>query len=63
VTGRMTRRSFLKASTTAGAAMAGEGHDVPSFPFEEATIAELQAAMTAGRLSSRRLTGAYLRRN
>jgi amidase len=77
VTGRITRRGFLKASTTAGAAgalaaggnlagagaaMAGGGHDVPSFPFEEATIAELQAAMTAGRLSSRRLTRAYLRR-
>jgi amidase len=74
---RITRRSFLKASTTAGAAgalaaggnlagagaaMAGGDHDVPSFPFEEATIAELQAAMTAGRLSSRRLTRAYLRR-
>ena len=76
MTGRITRRGFLKASTTAGAAgalagagnLAGAGpamagdHDVPSFPFEEATIAELQAAMTAGRLSSRRLTRAYLRR-
>jgi amidase len=77
VTGRITRRSFLRASTTAGAAgalagagnlagagaaLAGEGHEVPPFPFEEATIAELQAAMTAGRLSSRRLTRAYLHR-
>lgn len=35
---------------------------MPSFPFEEATIAELQAAMKAGRVSSRRLTQAYLRR-
>jgi anaerobic selenocysteine-containing dehydrogenase len=76
---RISRRSFLKASGTAGAAgaLAGAGagtvagaagavaapdHDVPSFPFEEATIAELQAAMKAGRLSSRRLTQAYLRR-
>jgi amidase len=74
---RITRRSFLKASTTAGAAgalagtgtvagataaMAGSGDHVPPFPFEESTIAELQAAMTAGRLSSRRLTQAYLRR-
>mgnify|MGYP004486748617 CR=1 FL=1 len=73
---RITRRSFLKASTTAGAAgamaatgtvagagaaLAGDDH-VPPFPFEEATIAELQAAMAAGRLSSRRLTQAYLRR-
>jgi len=76
VPGRMTRRSFLKASTTAGAAgaLAGAGNlatagaamagggDQPPFPFEEATIAELQAAMTSGRLSSRRLTRAYLRR-
>jgi amidase len=77
--GRVSRRSFLKASGTAGAAgaLAGAGtvagaagamaapghdHDVPSFPFEEATIAELQAAMRSGRLSSRRLTQAYLRR-
>ena len=74
---RISRRSFLKASGTAGAAgaLAGAGtvagaagavaapdHDVPSFPFEEATIAELQAAMKAGRLSSRPLTQAYLRR-
>jgi hypothetical protein len=75
--GRVSRRSFLKASGTAGAAgalagagtvagaagaMAAPDHQVPSFPFEEATIAQLQAAMTAGRLSSRRLTRAYLRR-
>src|SRR5215203_5231386 len=63
---RISRRSFLKASGTvagAGAALAGEhGHRVPSFPFEEATIAELGAAMRSGRLSSRRLTQAYLRR-
>jgi amidase len=75
---RISRRSFLKASGTAGAAgalasagtVAGAGaalagehdHEVPSFPFEEATIAELGAAMRSGRLSSRRLTQAYLRR-
>ncbi|MFL6272793.1 MAG: amidase, partial [Actinomycetes bacterium] len=74
---RISRRSFLKASGTAGAAgalasagtvagaagaMAATDHDVPSFPFEEATIAELQAAMASGRLSSGRLTHAYLRR-
>jgi amidase len=74
---RISRRSFLKASTTAGAAgaVAGAGsianpgaamaepdHDVPPFPFEEATIAQLAAAMASGRLSSRRLTQAYLRR-
>jgi amidase len=74
---RISRRSFLKASGTAGAAgalsgagvvadagpaMAQSERDAGSFPFEEATIAELGAAMAAGRLSSRRLTQAYLRR-
>jgi amidase len=77
MTDRISRRSFLKASGTAGAAgalasagavanagpaMAGTDHDVPPFAFEEATIAELQAAMESGKLSSRRLTQAYLRR-
>jgi amidase len=77
MTDRISRRGFLKASTAAGAAgalagagtlanaapaMAGDDRHLPPFPFEEATIAELQAAMTAGRLSSRRLTQAYLRR-
>jgi amidase len=74
---RISRRSFLKASGTAGAAgalagtgvaggagaaLAGQDHGAPPFRFEEATIAQLQAAMTDGRLSSRRLTQAYLRR-
>src|SRR4029453_15790417 len=75
---RISRRSFLKASGTAGAAgalaragtaagagaaLAGETpHEGPSFPFGEATIAEVGAAMRSGRLSSRRLTQAYLRR-
>jgi amidase len=74
---RISRRSFLRASTAAGAAgaLAGAGsvanaapamaepdHAPLSFPFEEATIAQLQGAMTSGRLSSRRLTQAYLRR-
>ena len=32
------------------------------FPFLEATVAQLQAEMTAGRLTSERLTSAYIRR-
>ncbi len=73
--GRVSRRSFLRYTTATGAAataataagaapaLAAEGHDqVPSFRWEEATIAELQAAMAAGRLTSRELTRAYLRR-
>src|SRR6266511_4676283 len=66
--GRVSRRSFLRYTTATGAAApaaaapAGTAHDVPPFPFEEATIAELQAAMAAGSLTSRQLTSAYLRR-
>src|SRR5437763_16352939 len=32
------------------------------FPFKEATVAELQAEMAAGRLTSEELTAAYIRR-
>jgi amidase len=73
--GRVSRRSFLRYTTATGAAAAAAGtaapaaaapaqpaHDVPPFPFEEATIAELAAAMGAGSLTSQRLTRAYLRR-
>jgi amidase len=73
--GRISRRSFLRYTTATGAvaaaagtaapaaaAPAEAGHGVPPFRFEEATIAELQAAMAAGRLSSRELTRAYLQR-
>ncbi len=70
--GRISRRSMLRLSGAAAAAApvlaaapsaaqaAAEG--VPSFKFEEATIAELQAAMRAGTLTSRRLVEAYLQR-
>jgi amidase len=73
--GRVTRRRFLQyggvagaaaaagsAAPAAAAAAASAGGRVPPFEWEEATIAELQAAMAAGRLSSRALTRAYLRR-
>ncbi len=73
--GRVSRRSFLRYTTATGAVAAAAGtaapaaaapagtvHDVPPFRFEEATIAELQAAMAAGSLTSRQLTSAYLRR-
>jgi amidase len=79
----LSRRGFLRYTTTAGAlaagspalgalaggdaAMAAEGAStatarVPSFKWEEATIAELQAAMQAGTLTSRRLVDAYIQR-
>ncbi len=80
--GQVSRRSFLRYSSTVGAlaaggsalpAVAGSGAataeaasaaagGVPSFQWEEATIAELQAAMQAGTLTSRRLVEAYLQR-
>jgi amidase len=80
---QLSRRGFLRYTTTAGAlaagspalgalaggapAMAAEGSTaatrrVPSFKWEEATIAELQAAMEAGTLTSRRLVDAYIQR-
>jgi amidase len=74
--GRVSRRSFLRYTTATGAAAAAVGtaappaaaapaeggHGVPPFRFDEATIAELAAAMAAGSLTSHQLTRAYLRR-
>ncbi len=39
-----------------------KGKDKDKFPFLEATVAELQAEMAAGRLTSERLTRAYIER-
>jgi len=73
--GRVSRRSFLRytaasgaaataasAATIAPAVAAQDQGGIPPFRWEEATIAELQAAMAAGRLTSRELTRAYLQR-
>ncbi len=81
--GQLSRRRFLRYSTTVGALAAGApalpallGGDpamaetaagaaaasVPSFKWEEATIAELQAAMQAGTLTSHSLVDAYIHR-
>ena len=38
------------------------GHDEHPFPFAEATVAQLQAAMHAGSLTSEQLTRAYIQR-
>ena len=71
------RRSFLKYSAAAGAAASaastlGIAGAPPaaaateaandSFRWNEATIAELQAAMASGETTSLRLTRAYMRR-
>jgi amidase len=84
--GQVSRRRFLRYTSTVGAlaaggsavaAMAGSGAAVaepvaavagaaaggiPAFKWEEATIAELQAAMQAGTLTSRHLVQAYIQR-
>jgi amidase len=78
--GKVSRRSFLRYTSTAGALAAGGSalpavtgagpalaaeaapDKVPAFKFEEATIAELQAAMQRGTLTSRRLVEAYIQR-
>ncbi len=67
------RRTFLRQSALAiaGAVLtdvvaspAASAQDVqgPFFQLEEATIAELQAEMAAGRLTSRRLVEMYIQR-
>src|SRR5262249_24071195 len=70
---RVTRRNFihLTAAAVAGSAFAAtstqgqsdqsNGASVPD-SFNEATIAQLQAAMSSGRTSSAELTAFYLRR-
>ena len=69
----MRRRSFVGCGTAAGVAAlvrpgsaakraAVEPVAVPSFEFDEATVAGLQERMAAGDLTARRLTEAYLAR-
>lgn len=74
--GRIDRRTFLRygaytgALATAGPALPGLARAAAQpprpargdFPFEEATIEQLQAAMEAGELTSRELTQAYIDR-
>jgi amidase len=69
----ITRRSVLGVALATGAAAAlsdeavgapahpGEGR-VPPFELEETTVAELQQAMAAGRLTSKAITQNYLER-
>jgi len=69
----MKRRGFVGCGTVAGvAALVGPGSAaeraavepiaIPSFEFDEATVAGLQQRMAAGELTARRLTEAYLAR-
>jgi amidase len=70
----MQRRDFLKSGSLAGLAFGSAGisgyrhrelsisSGQDTFPFLEATIPDLQAAMKSGKLSSKSLTEAYLGR-
>jgi amidase len=71
--GRVSRRNFLQVGTAAGAGAAFAGLPAAGAPpqhgnanapdtFNEATIAQLQAMMANGRLTSVELTQFYLRR-
>lgn len=54
---------FIALLLTPLAAQAGDkGKDKHKFPFLEATVAQLQAEMAAGRLTSEKLTRAYIDR-
>ncbi len=65
----LDRRSFLGASLTTAAAAAlgsrfawGAQTPAPGFALEEATCEQIQAELTAGRLTCRKLTSQYLAR-
>ena len=73
----LDRRGFLGVGALTGAAAVSgacrpaqepqaasvkDGFRVPAFEFREATVADLQARMASGELTSRRLTQAYLNR-
>ena len=67
----ITRRAFLERTAAGGAALLTEGltlsHNTiafapKTFPWNEATIPQLQAGMSSGALTSRELTIAYLKR-
>ena len=61
----MRRRTFVVASATAGAVTIVSSRPAAAadkFVYLEAAAAQLQARMTAGRLSARTLAGAYLAR-
>src|ERR1700704_2210048 len=57
---RMLRQFLVTALLLSPLAALAESDD--GFPFREATVAQLQAEMAAGRLTSERLTRAYIER-
>src|SRR5689334_21958621 len=64
MTPRMAGRILFIALLLAPLAVQADGkhQDKDKFPFLEATVAQLQAEMAAGRLTSEKLTRAYIQR-
>lgn len=60
MTSRMAGRLLVTVLLLAPFAARADSDD--KFPFLEATVAQLQAEMAAGRLSSEQLTRAYIER-
>ena len=60
--GAATLTGACRPSSTPPGSGTSAGFDVPAFEFDEATVADLQAKMGGGELTSRRLTEAYLAR-
>ena len=62
MTSRMAGRILLVALVLAPLAARADSKDKDKFPYLEATVAQLQAEMAAGRLTSEKLTRAYIKR-
>ena len=62
MTSRMAGRILLIALLFVPLAARAGSKDKDKFPFLEATVAQLQAEMVAGRLTSEKLTRAYIER-
>ena len=62
MTSRMAGRMLLIALLFAPLAARAGGNDKDKFPYLEATVEQLQAAMAAGQLTSEKLTRAYIER-
>ena len=62
MTSRMAGRILLIALLLAPLAARAGSKDKDKFAFLEATVAQLQAEMAAGRLTSEKLTRAYIKR-
>src|SRR5260370_21482816 len=62
MTSRMARQLIVVALLLSPLAAQADPKDKDDFPFLEATVAQLQAGMASGRVTSEELTRAYIRR-